>query len=33
MKRASMYRTEEGRAILREREGATHHGGCGQCGE
>lgn len=33
MKRQQMYRTEEGRAILREREGATHkHGGCG-CSE
>ena len=24
--------TEEGRALLRYQEGATHHGGCGQCG-
>ncbi|QSX07020.1 sulfide/dihydroorotate dehydrogenase-like FAD/NAD-binding protein [Sedimentibacter sp. zth1] len=32
MKRQSMYRTQEGRALLKEREGATHHhGGCG-CG-
>lgn len=32
MKRQQMYKTEEGRAILRLREGATHHnGGCG-CG-
>ena len=32
MKRQQMYKTEEGRALLKEREGATHHGGCGQCG-
>lgn len=32
MKRQQMYRTEEGRAVLRQTEGATHHGGCGQCG-
>lgn len=32
MKRQQMYRSEEGRAILRVQEGATHHGGCGQCG-
>ncbi len=31
MKRQQLYKTEEGRAILREKEGATHHGGCGQC--
>ncbi len=31
MKRQQMYKTEEGRAILREREGDTHHGGCGHC--
>lgn len=32
MKRQQMYKTEEGRAILREKEGSTHHhGGCG-CG-
>ena len=32
MKRQQMYKTEEGRAILREKEGDTHHhGGCG-CG-
>ena len=31
MKRQQLYKTEEGRAILREREGATHHGGCGNC--
>ena len=32
MKRQQMYKTEEGRALLAEREGATHHGGCGLCG-
>lgn len=32
MKRQQMYRTEEGRAILRLKEGDTHHGGCGHCG-
>lgn len=32
MKRQQMYRTQEGRALLREREGDTHHGGCGNCG-
>ncbi len=32
MKRQSMYKTEEGRALLKEQEGETHHGGCGQCG-
>ncbi|MCR5791741.1 MAG: sulfide/dihydroorotate dehydrogenase-like FAD/NAD-binding protein [Lachnospiraceae bacterium] len=32
MKRQQLYKTEEGRAILREKEGATHkNGGCG-CG-
>ncbi len=31
MKRQQLYKTAEGRAILREREGATHHGGCGNC--
>lgn len=31
MKRGQMYKSEEGRALLREKEGATHHGGCGQC--
>lgn len=31
MKRQQQYKTEEGRAKLREKEGATHHGGCGQC--
>ena len=32
MKRQQMYKTEEGRALLRLHEGATHHGGCGHCG-
>ena len=32
MKRQQMYKTEEGRALLKEREGDTHHGGCGNCG-
>ena len=31
MKRQSIYKTEEGRAMLRQQEGATHHGGCGNC--
>ena len=32
MKRMQQYKTEEGRAKLAYEEGATHHGGCGQCG-
>jgi ferredoxin--NADP+ reductase len=32
MKRQLMYKTEEGRAILKAKEGDTHHGGCGHCG-
>ena len=32
MKRATLYKTEEGRARLKAQEGDTHHGGCGQCG-
>ena len=32
MKRQQMYKTEEGRAILKFQEGKTHHGGCGNCG-
>nr|WP_207725995.1 sulfide/dihydroorotate dehydrogenase-like FAD/NAD-binding protein [Clostridium facile] len=32
MQRQAMYKTEEGRAELRRREGDTHHGGCGHCG-
>lgn len=31
MKRQQMYKTEEGREILRDKEGDTHHGGCGIC--
>ncbi|MCM1154638.1 MAG: sulfide/dihydroorotate dehydrogenase-like FAD/NAD-binding protein [Roseburia sp.] len=31
MKRQQIYKTEEGRAFLKAREGATHHGGCGNC--
>lgn len=32
MKRLSIYKTEEGRAYLKIKEGSTHHGGCGICG-
>ena len=32
MKRQAMYKTEEGQALLKLREGDTHHGGCGNCG-
>ena len=32
MKRQLMYKTEEGRAFLKLKEGNTHHGGCGNCG-
>ena len=32
MKRQQMYKTQEGRAILKLQEGDTHHGGCGHCG-
>ncbi len=32
MKRQQIYKTEEGRAYLRAKEGDTHHGGCGNCG-
>ncbi|MBQ7765740.1 MAG: sulfide/dihydroorotate dehydrogenase-like FAD/NAD-binding protein [Lachnospiraceae bacterium] len=32
MKRQQMYKTAEGRAVLKEKEGDTHHGGCGVCG-
>ena len=32
MKRSPMYKTEEGRAMLKLQEGDTHHGGCGHCG-
>ena len=31
MRRQRMYKTEEGRAMLKLEEGDTHHGGCGQC--
>ena len=31
MKRQQIYKTEEGRAMLRALEGDTHHGGCGNC--
>ena len=32
MKRSQMYKTQEGRAMLKLQEGDTHHGGCGHCG-
>jgi ferredoxin--NADP+ reductase len=32
MKRQTMYKTIEGRELLKFQEGDTHHGGCGQCG-
>ena len=32
MSRQQQYKTEEGRAKLAYEEGATHHGGCGNCG-
>lgn len=32
MKRQQQYKTEEGRTLLMEKEGDTHHGGCGICG-
>ena len=31
MRRQTLYKTEEGRAYLAEKEGRTHHGGCGNC--
>ena len=31
MSRQQIYKTEEGRAFLKAKEGATHHGGCGNC--
>lgn len=31
MKRQQIYKTEEGRAMLKAQEGDTHHGGCGNC--
>lgn len=32
MQRQQMYKTAEGRAMLKIQEGSTHHGGCGVCG-
>ncbi len=32
MDRMRLYKTEEGRALLKLKEGDTHHGGCGHCG-
>lgn len=32
MKRQKIYKTQEGRAMLKALEGDTHHGGCGHCG-
>ena len=32
MQRQKLYKTAEGRAYLKEKEGDTHHGGCGFCG-
>ena len=32
MQRQRMYKTEEGKALLKLQEGDTHHGGCGNCG-
>ena len=32
MKRMTLYKTEEGRAFLKEKEVGSHHGGCGFCG-
>ena len=31
MKRQQLYKTEEGRAFLKAKEGESHHGGCGNC--
>lgn len=31
MRRQQIYKTEEGRAYLKAKEGDTHHGGCGNC--
>ncbi len=31
MKRQTLYKTAEGRAYLKAKEGDTHHGGCGNC--
>lgn len=32
MQRQQIYKTAEGRAYLKVKEGDTHHGGCGNCG-
>ena len=32
MKRQQIYKTIEGREMLKAQEGDKHHGGCGQCG-
>ena len=32
MKRQQMYKTQEGRDLLKAQEAQTHHGGCGHCG-
>ncbi len=32
LKRQQMYKTEEGREMLKLQEGDSHHGGCGLCG-
>ncbi len=32
MQRQQIYKTAEGRAYLKAKEGDTHHGGCGHCG-
>jgi len=32
MKRQQLYKSEEGKAMLKLQEGDTHHGGCGNCG-
>ncbi|MCM1101436.1 MAG: sulfide/dihydroorotate dehydrogenase-like FAD/NAD-binding protein [Clostridium sp.] len=31
MRRQTLYKTQEGRAMLALEEGSTHHGGCGNC--
>lgn len=33
IKRMSIYKTEEGKAYLKEKEGSTFSGGCGNCGD
>ena len=32
MRRQQIYKTEEGRAFLKRKEGDSYHGGCGNCG-